>query len=248
MLTWPYSETLPSACRILTQAPKPAVGPCVDHHAVGHRVDRGADRAGQVDAGVQGAPAVTEAGGEHALGGHDEQRPLQPCFALGALLGERRALGEFLAVQRDVGRRLDGDDLHAARGSRSAVDGGLLGGQHGSGGRLTGRLDRGIGRGGRGARGHRDDHHAALGGAGRLPAVLRRARQHVGDLGVDEPGLLGAFGVSSGGELGRVPRVAAVSGRRRHACHLVPGSAPPALRSRMRCARGSLRRPDRRTR
>ena len=150
---------------------------------------------------MQGAPAVIEAGGEHALGGHHEQRPLKACFALGALLGERRALGEFLAVQRGVGHRLHGDDLHATRSSRGAVDRGLFGGQHGPRARLTGRLDGGVGRGGGGTRSHRDDHHVALGRAGRLPAVLRRARQHVGDLCVDEPRLLGTPGVASGGEL-----------------------------------------------
>src|SRR4051812_31170384 len=41
-------------------------------HTVGGRVDRGAERGGQVDAPVHGAPALAEAGGEPTVGGDHE--------------------------------------------------------------------------------------------------------------------------------------------------------------------------------
>src|SRR6516165_6910690 len=57
----------------------------VDDDAVGHRVDRGSDRIGEVDAGVQHTPAVTEVGGEYAFGRHDVERLLQSRLALSAI-------------------------------------------------------------------------------------------------------------------------------------------------------------------
>src|SRR3954452_12699341 len=46
--------------------------PGPEHDAVGCGVDRGAQRRGQVDAPVHGAPALAEAGAEPAGGRHDE--------------------------------------------------------------------------------------------------------------------------------------------------------------------------------
>ncbi|SLE39337.1 Uncharacterised protein [Mycobacteroides abscessus subsp. massiliense] len=43
-----------------------------DDDAVGGGHDRGADAVGDVDAAVQRAPPVAEAGGEGAVGGHHE--------------------------------------------------------------------------------------------------------------------------------------------------------------------------------
>ena len=55
------------------------------------RVDRCADRVGEVDAGVQHAPAVPEVRGEDALRRHHVERLLQSRLALSALLRERHA-------------------------------------------------------------------------------------------------------------------------------------------------------------
>ena len=154
-------------------------------HAVGGREHRRADRSGQVDPVVQGTPAVAEARGEQGLRRQGEQRTLQPRFARGALGGVGHPAGQFLGADRRVGGGLDRDQLHAARRGRRGQRH-LVCGEHRAGhDRLVGG-DHGVG-GGRGSTdGHRRDQRAALGRARRVPAMLRRAGQHVGVLGAAE--------------------------------------------------------------
>ncbi len=146
----------------------------VDDHAVGDRVDRCADRVGQVDAGVQDAPPVAEARGEDALGRHDEQRLLQPGLTLGAFLSERDAVGQLGVVHGDVRGRLHGHHLYTAAGGadRPAVSRCGLGGQHGLGLGVIWGLGGGVRSGGGGAGRHRADQHATSSRAAQLFAVL----------------------------------------------------------------------------
>ena len=58
---------------------------------------------------------------------------LQPGLALGALLGERGTVGQFLVVHGDVGGRLHRDHLHAAVGGADRTGRRGLGGQDGLG-------------------------------------------------------------------------------------------------------------------
>ena len=88
---------MPSLWRTLTQAPYPAVGP-TSITTPSATDTMGSDRVGQVDAAVQDAPAVAEAGGPHTLGGHHEQRTGQAGLAFGALLSERCPVRDLLAV------------------------------------------------------------------------------------------------------------------------------------------------------
>ena len=161
--------------------------------AVGGGVHGCADRARDVDAVMQGAPAVAEAGGEQSPGRKCVLGTLQQRLPLCALGGEGNPAGEFLAVGRVVD---DGLDRHkfGAPDQAAAVGRRQIGGQHGAGGGLRGGLDRDVGRGRRCPGRHCGDQGAPFCGAGGLAAVLGGPRQNVGDLGAAEHRLFGAPG------------------------------------------------------
>src|SRR5690606_37617776 len=84
-----------------------------DDHAVGRRDDRGADRVGDVDAVVRGAPAGAEHGGQPTFGGLDHVRAhglfarLAGGFGLALLarVGELLRAAELLGLGSRRGRR-----------------------------------------------------------------------------------------------------------------------------------------------
>ena len=127
--------------------------------------DRRADRVGDVDAGVQDAPAVAEARRPDALGREDELGPDEAGLALRAVGGEGGAVGELLAVHRLAGRGLDRDDLHAVRGAADEPPLARPGGDHVVGRRLVGGVGHRVRGGGRGAGGHGQRDQAGLDGA-----------------------------------------------------------------------------------
>ena len=131
---------MPSPCWTATARPKPLAGPACEHDAALGRVDRGADRGGDVDAGVQRAPAGAVAGGDPAAGrgdgapGRGQRARGLPRRPAGSPRRRPASRAPWSVEQPDLGLA----QLRVERGllGGDGVEGALRGGQLGVGGGL----------------------------------------------------------------------------------------------------------------